>query len=135
MTDPLVVPVNNRGSEVLLPHFSPKGGGVHQTEPIKPVQSKGEGKINKDMTQDPRTMANKVQAANEMLQSLTLGVRFEIDEAVLGNVRIVMVDKNNQVIREIPEKKMGSLLSKAKKFQDGELDKSDLSGLLIERKV
>jgi len=135
MAEPIVVPVNNRGGDILLPHFSPQAGGIHQSEPIKPVQSKGEGKINKDTPQDPRAMADRVQTANKMLQSLSLSVRFEVDDTVLGNVRLVMVDSNNQVIREIPPKKMGAVLSKVKKFQDGEIEKGDLSGLLIERKV
>jgi uncharacterized FlaG/YvyC family protein len=135
MAEPSMVPVSTRGSEVMLPHFSPQGGNISSHEPIKAVQAKGEAQLSLDNSKDNRSMEEKVQSANKTMQSLSLNVHFELDQAVVGNVRIIMKDSSGTVVREIPNKKAGELLAKTKQYQDGQLDRGDLSGLLIERKA
>ena len=132
MSEPVSLqPLISAGEGVYAPHPSTVRH-IPEVEPVQASSLQKEASMENQTDGSAQSVSEKITMLNKMLETHNLKVRFEVDTSIVGNLRIVMYDKDNRVVREIPPGKAKSLLSKVKKSDDS---LSDLGGFLVDSKA
>lgn len=136
MADSMSMPLAMRGSDAAAAaNYIPSADKAPEPIRVKPMEAKSDTNLGKRRDENPQTLQQNIQTVNKMFENLSLNVSFELDKTVVGSIRIIMKDANNNVIREIPSRQLNAMATKAKKSDERDKEKGQLSGLFIDSKV
>jgi uncharacterized FlaG/YvyC family protein len=135
VSESLSRPTTLRSKDATAAPYSPIVPGSVAQAVSKPVKPRGESTAGKDDRESPSSIEKQVGIANKLLESRLLNVRFEIDPSITGNIRIVMTDPSNRVVREIPSRHIDAIMEKVEQLVSGTGSKDRLSGILIDNKA